>query len=85
MLASHAWHMEGNCYLTDYHTIITNNDKSNRKGILRKAESDAIHSNSKYFDCSRCNENPLKCPMNTVLASVNIPSEIHQEFSEIRE
>lgn len=52
--------------MTDYHTI-TNNDKSNRKGILRKAESDAIH--SKYFDCSRCNENPLKCPMNTVLTS----------------
>ena len=68
--------------MTDYHTI-TNNDKSSRKGILRKAESDAIH--SKYFDCSRCNENPLQRPMNTVLTSVNIPSEIHQEFSEIRE
>lgn len=68
--------------MTDYHTIAIMT-KETEKGILRKAESNAIH--SKYFDCSRCNENPLKYPMNTVLASVNIPGEIHQEFSEIRE
>ena len=35
--------------MTDYHTI-ANNDESSRNGILRKAESGAIHSNSKYFD-----------------------------------
>lgn len=43
--------------MTDYHTI-ANNDESSRKVILRKAESGAIHSNSKYFDCSRCNGEP---------------------------